>query len=65
MAPGCPEREAKQLPLAHMPFPGAMLFSQLAIFPLTTWLGQWKRRMSQLLLGTQRDPSVNSQSTAQ
>lgn len=27
MAPGCPEREGKQLPLAHMPFPGAILFS--------------------------------------
>lgn len=60
MAPGCPEREGKQLPFARMPFPGAIPFSQLAIFRLTTWRGQWKRRMSQLFLGTQRDLSVNS-----
>lgn len=38
MAPGCPEREGKQLPFVHMPFPEAILFSERAIFPLTTWL---------------------------
>jgi hypothetical protein len=60
MAPGCPERERKQLPFVRMPFPEATLFSEVAIVPRKTWLGH-RGAMTEYREGSVNQESVDKQ----